>query len=159
MNYRNFVKSISDCTIRETFNVGSCKQFVLRNEPEKYYSFGVRNVYANGKIWDGDGGVTSLFSGKGNYSKSEMPRENMYSCVIKLSYGAFDYYTGGDILGFPRPGRPKWHDIETPVSDVVGKVEVAVLNHHGNEDGTNENFLRNLSPQNVIMSTWDALHP
>ena len=53
----------------------------------------------------------------------------MYSCVIKLSYGAFDYYTGGDIPGFPRPGRPKWHDIETPVSDVVGKVEVAVLNH------------------------------
>lgn len=47
----------------------------------------------------------------------------------------------GDIPGFPRPGRPKWHDIETPVSDVVGKVEVAVLNHHGNEDGTNENFL------------------
>ena len=87
MNYRNFVKSISDCTKCETFNVGSCNQFVLRNEPEKYHSFGVRNVYANGKVWDGDTGVTSLFSDKGNYSKSEMPRENMYSCVIKLSYG------------------------------------------------------------------------
>ena len=61
MNYRNFVKSISDCARRETFNVGSCKQFVLCNEPEKYHSFGVRNVYANGKVWDGDTGVYLVY--------------------------------------------------------------------------------------------------
>lgn len=158
-NYRNFVNSVVDHTKREIFCVGSDEQFVLRNEPEKYPSFHVRNIYANGKVWDGNIGNTSLFLDRKSYPKREMPRENMYSCVIKLSYGAFDYYTGGDIPGFPRPGRPEWHDIETPVSDVVGKVEVAVLNHHGNEDGTNEHFLRKLSPRNIIMSTWDALHP
>ncbi len=158
-NYHKFINTIAGQSKRETFSVGSCKQFRLCHEPEKYPSFYVRNIYANGKVWNGKAGSSSLFPARKDYLQKEMPRENMYSCVIKLSYGSFDYYTGGDIPGFPRPGRPKWHDIETPVTDVVGKVEVAVLNHHGYEDGTNENFLRNLSPRNIIMSTWDALHP
>lgn len=158
-NYRHFMKSIRNEVKYQVFKVGSDKQFSLCYNKINYPSFRIENIYANGVLALANGKTDTLFSNHAHYTKQEMPRENMYSCVIKLSYGDFDYYTGGDIPGFPRPGRPAWHDIETPVSDVVGRVEVAVLNHHGNEDGTNEHFLSRLSPQNIIMSTWDALHP
>lgn len=158
-NYCRFIKSIDNKVEHQTFKVGTDKQFSLLYDRLSYPSFHIRNIYANGMLALENGEIDTLFSDRILYTKKEMPRENMYSCVVKLTYGLFDYYTGGDIPGYPRPGRPLWHDIESPVSDVVGKVEVAVLNHHGNEDGTNEHFLARLSPQNIIMSAWDALHP
>lgn len=158
-DYNRFLHSITGKVINETFEIGTDEQFHLCYHQQKYPSFRIRNIYANGILAKEQNRLDTLFADRNDYAKKDMPRENMYSCVIKLSYGAFDYYTGGDIPGYPRPGRPSWQDVETPVSEVVGRVEVAVLNHHGNEDGTNECFLRNLSPQNIIMSTWDALHP
>lgn len=156
--YSNFLKS--EEIKREVFEVGSSNQFPLKHETGKYDTlFQIRNVYANGSLWSADKKGTTVLFADTVYEKRDRPRENMYSCVIKLSYGDFDYYSGGDIPGFPRPGRPAWHDIESPVSQSVGRVEVAVLNHHGNEDGTNSTFLANLAPRNIIMSTWDALHP
>lgn len=159
VNYCRFIETVNNRTERQTFEVGTDKQICLCYDKEGYPSFRIQNIYANGRLAIKDGKIDTLFADGVRYTKKEMPRENMYSCVIKLTYGSFDYYTGGDIPGYPRPGRPTWHDVETPVSDVVGRVEVTVLNHHGNEDGTNEHFLECLSPQNIIMSTWDALHP
>ncbi len=51
---------------------------------------------------------------------------------MRISYGKFDFYSGGAIPGVHRDGAPLWHDMETPVAQVVGPVEVSVLNHHGN---------------------------
>lgn len=158
-NYNLFMRSISGKVKHETFEVGNDEQFKLCYRKQKFPSFRIRNIYANGLLSKEHDRPDTLFADRPDYIKKDLPRENMYSCVIKLSYGAFDYYTGGDIPGYPRPGRPRWQDVETPVSDIVGRVEVAVLNHHGNEDGTNEHFLKRLSPQNIVMSTWDALHP
>ncbi len=158
--YLQLIGQLPATTIRQTFNVGTDQQITLLNHPQKYSGrFSVRNLYANGTIWDGKDSCYPLFPPTDGLPDREMPRENMYSCAIRLSYGGFDYYTGGDIPGYPRPGRPAWHDVETPLSKVTGQVEVAVLNHHGNEDGTNENFISALAPQNFILSTWDALHP
>lgn len=158
--YVRYVRFLNSTGVRrEAFNVGCNNQFSLKYKKSKYDSlFHIQNIYANGSLWDAGKGLVTLFADT-VYEKQNKPRENMYSCVIRLSYGDFDYYTGGDIPGFPRPGRPAWHDVESPVSQSVGKVEVAVLNHHGNEDGTNSTFLANLAPQNIILSTWDALHP
>lgn len=158
-NYCRFIKSIGNKVEHQTFKVGTDEQISLLYNKVAYPSFYIQNVYANGMLALKNDEIDTFFSNRIHYTKEEMPRENMYSCVVKLTYGLFDYYTGGDIPGYPRPGRPLWHDIESPVSDIVGKVEVAVLNHHGYEDGTNEHFLMRLSPQNIIMSAWDALHP
>src|SRR3546814_4724671 len=80
--------------------------------------------------------------------------ENPFSNVLTFSYGRFKYYTGGDIPGVPSYNQPWWRDIETPVSAVVGPVDVMLLDHHGNRDTVNENILRNLAPRVLIQENW-----
>ena len=57
--------------------------------------------------------------------------ENTLSLALKVSYGKFDYFTGGDMTGLQGFGLPIWFDMETPVAKVVGKIEALSLNHHG----------------------------
>jgi hypothetical protein len=83
----------------------------------------------------------------------------MCSQSIKISYGAFDYYSGGDIPGRPRPGYPAWHDVETAVATAVGPVEAAVVNHHGNRDSTNPFLVSTLRPRVWIIPVWSSDHP
>src|SRR3546814_13395684 len=85
--------------------------------------------------------------------------ENPFSNVLTFSYGRFKYYTGGDIPGVPSYNQPWWRDIETPVSAVVGPVDVMLLDHHGNRDTVNENILRNLAPRVMIQENWLSLQP
>lgn len=159
LGYRRFVDALPVGIRYESFTVGGNNQITLASRSNKYQStFSVRNLYANGVMWDGKNSLRTLFPST-FLSVKEKPRENMCSCAIKLSYGDFDYYTGGDIPGYSRPGYPAWHDVETPLAEVIGLIEVTALNHHGNEDGTNECFLSTLQPQNIVLSTWDALHP
>lgn len=161
-NYKKFVNSIAlnNSVKSESFDVGSSQQFVLKYLFDKYNTvFKVQNIYANGQLWMDDTKTKrSLFPELDALTKDDMPRENMLSCVLKLSYGNFSYYTGGDIPGYPGVGKPVWHDVESFVAREVGHVEVAVLNHHGYEDTTNENFVSILSPQVFIAQTWNAAH-
>lgn len=160
MKYQQFMTEHSSDFLHENFCVGSTEQISLQYDQASYAPhFCVRNLYANGILWKGEKENCNLFPDSATFTAKTMPRENMYSCAIKITYGEFDYYTGGDVPGYLRPGRPIWQNIETPLSKVVGKVEIAVANHHGNGDGTNEDFISNLAPQNFILSTWDALHP
>lgn len=82
--------------------------------------------------------------------------ENQSILGIRVSYGA---YTGGDIPGMVRPGYPAWQDIETPVAQAVGAVEVAAVNHHGNRDSTNAFFVSALQPRLWILQVWSSDHP
>lgn len=162
LNYKHFIDYVSrnDSMKSESFDVGSCLQFPLRYLPDKYSTlFETQNVYANGQLWIKNKKMKqSLFPEIEALTKECIPHENMFSCVIKLTYGNFKYYTGGDIPGYPRIGMPVWWDVESPVSQEVGHVEVAVLNHHGYEDTANENFVSRLSPQVIVAQTWNAAH-
>ncbi len=125
-----------------------------------YPSFYIQNVYANGMLALKNDEIDTLFSNRIHYTKEEMPRENMYSCVVKLTYGLFDYYIQVGIF-------PVIHALDVRYGMILSlrflillvKLKLQFLNHHGYEDGTNEHFLMRLSPQNIIMSAWDALHP
>jgi hypothetical protein len=88
-----------------------------------------------------------------------LPNENQFSIALRIRYGAFDYFTGGDLVGTLLDGVPDWHDLETPVAQAIGAVDAAVLNHHGWLDSTNAFFLRTLNPQVVIVPAWHASHP
>lgn len=145
----------------ERFKVGSNGQFALKYNPRRYdSSFEIRNLIANGIMWTGNGTETvSLFPSLEQLTGTDFPEENSLSCGIKLSYGLFDYYTGGDLTGYPKPGRPKWHDLETPLAPVVGRVEVCVINHHGYNNATNDMFIKTLAPDVFIIQALDALHP
>ena len=80
------------------------------------------------------------------------------STVFKLSYGDFDYYGGGDVT---HNGRKyyAWKDIETPIANVVGEVEVMKSDHHGSSDSNHDYFVRTLSPQAVILTVWRNVQP
>ena len=147
-------------TTGERFVPGSGQQIVLRRQRAAYPEFRVQNVLANGEVWTGNGTATKrLFPDLANVPPADWPTENMSSLAIRLSYGKFDYYSGGDIPGRPRPGFPQWHDVETPVATAVGPVEAAVLNHHGNRDSTNAFFVSALRPRLWIIPVWSSDHP
>src|SRR5262249_5412633 len=90
---------------------------------------------------------------------ADQPAENDFSLALRIRYGRFRYYTGGDLAGVPLDDTPSWRDLETPVAKAVGPVDVAVLNHHGWLDSTNAFFLRTLDPRVVVIPAWHATHP
>ena len=66
---------------------------------------------------------------------------------------------GADIPGISNIGQPEWCDVESPVAEVVGPVDVQVLNHHGYRNTQNETFTRTLSPRVYIQQNWSADQP
>ena len=158
VRYREYVKSGRMRV--ERLMPGRSDQIVPRVDPKAYPQLEVRNVAANGEIWTGTGTETrSRFPPLATLAREDWPTENMCSLGIRLRYGRFDYYSGGDIPGLPRPGYPEWQDIETPVAQAVGAVDVAVLNHHGNRDSTNPFFVSTLRPRLWIIPVWSSDHP
>ena len=160
-NYRSFL----DWNMRnngvtvQKIQVGRKDQLVLINNPDDYPNFEIRNIAANGDVWTGAGDNVRNYFPDSKIIKEDFPDENMLSIALRLSYGKFDYFTGGDLLGIPDPGAPEWQDIETPVGRVVGPVEVNVANHHAHYNSQNENFVSSLRPRVHIIQSWVVNHP
>ncbi len=144
----------------ERFQPGRNDQVVLRRDPKKYPSFDFRNVGANGEVWTGVASTTrNHFPLLDSVPQADWPTENMCSISFRLSFGKFDFFSGGDMPGIPMPGCPQWHDIETPVAKAVGPVEAAILDHHGYIDSMNEFLIAALRPRIWTISVWDSGHP
>jgi beta-lactamase superfamily II metal-dependent hydrolase len=126
----------------EILKAGSNSQFVLKNNPSKYTNFSVQNIYVNGQIWTGQGTETRQIS-----ELSEIPNENHCSGAIKLHFGKFSYFSGGDCYA-----------IEKELSEIVGKTTVLNVNHHGC-DSPEPEFLKAIQPQVMILSVWHQYHP
>lgn len=148
----------------ERFVPGSDRQFSMLYDAEAYPSFKIQNISVNGQVWTGKGLETvsafpdqATFSGAGK-PKDPSPAENNLSSVFKISYGKFDYYGGGD-SSHNGADYFDWKDVETPIADVVGCVEVMKANHHGSKDANNEYIVRTLSPQTVIINVWRNVQP
>lgn len=161
-NYRAFVEfqQRQPGVKVERFQPGRNDQIVLRHAPAKYPTFEVRNVASNGEVWTGVASETRHhFPALSEIAEADWPSENMCSIVLRMSYGKFDYYMGGDIPGIVDDGSPMWHDVETPVAQAVGPVDVAVLNHHGSIDSENPYFLSALRPRVHVFSVWSPGQP
>ena len=160
-NYRAFLEwqMRNNGLVPERFQPGRNDQIVLVNSLEKYPSFEVRNIMANGEIWTGVGSTTRHHFPPLSAANTVRPTENMSSLGLRLSYGSFDYFTGGDIPGIVLEGQPGWYDVETPVAQAVGPVEVSVLNHHGYMDSVNATFVATLRPRVWILPVWESAHP
>jgi beta-lactamase superfamily II metal-dependent hydrolase len=147
-------------TRAERLRPGRNDQIVLVKEARSYPQFEVRAVAANGEVWTGTGTETRpQFPSLDGVPREDWPTENMCSLAIRLRYGAFDYFSGGDMPGTPRPGYPAWQDVETPVARAVGPVDVALLDHHGNRDSTSAFLVATLRPRVWIIPVWSADHP
>jgi beta-lactamase superfamily II metal-dependent hydrolase len=135
---------------------GALDQIKLGKD-DAFPGFHIRNIASNGIIWAG-GDDTQYYIPKGAITDCHFD-ENPFSNVLTIAYGKFKYYTGGDIPGVPNYTQPWWRDVETPVSAVVGPVDVMLLDHHGNRDSTNENILRNLQPRVIVQENWLSPQP
>jgi hypothetical protein len=161
-NYISFVKSrlAKGQGTAAKIQVGSADQVKLLRQPQSFPTFSVRNLAANGEVWTGVGDATrQLFPKPELLLPDQLPSENMCCLAIRLSYGKFDYYTGGDLTGSNNAGEPAWRDIESPVARVAGPVEVAILNHHGYVDSIGAEYVRSLRPRAFILMAWDSAHP
>ncbi len=141
--------------VNEKFEVGSSTQIKMNSMTDIDEKFLVRNLFANGNIASASG--DSIVIRK--YNKGETPGENCLCCGIKISYGNFDFYTGGDIPGINYNGGTDFNSMESLVAPVIGKVDVATMNHHGNRDSQNEYYIRTIQPRVWIGQSWSSNHP
>ena len=144
----------------EAIRVGRADQIVLRRDRAAFPSVEVRNVAANGDVWSGRGDeVTHIFPPLASLAAEDRPSENMCSIGLRLRYGRFDLFTGGDMPGVPDAGAPAWQSVESTVARAIGPTDVHVVNHHGSIDPESEGFLSTLRSAVMILPSWSPTHP
>lgn len=133
----------------EKFSAGKLNQIHLQ-QAEKYPTFSIRNIQGNGLAWSGV--EEEVFDLKST-------NENDLSLGFRISYGDFDYFTGGDISGVGPFGEANFNSVESNIAPVIGPVDVATLNHHGNRDSQNQFYVRTLRPRVWVQQSWSSDHP
>jgi hypothetical protein len=153
-NYRAFLQAQSKGGKKvERFRPGARDQFALRHDAAAY-------PIANGEVWTGEGERTrKLFPELSTLKPEDYPAENPCSCAIRVRYGKFGYYTGGDLTNDTNYGRDPWRDSESAAAEACGRVSVAVANHHGYFNANGDRYVRALQPQVFVIPAWDSAHP
>ena len=148
--------AIKDGMKAEPFKVGATGQICLKNDPRNYYSrvFDIRNIAANGTVWDGANGARDLAAIHLKKTGKKTIYENLLSAAIRIRYGNFTYFSGGDIEGFLVDGDGKEFSYEDAVGAVTGNVCACKTNHHACPPTMREGFLRSLLPKLILSSTW-----
>ena len=147
----------------EPFKVGALDQIALLRDPGKYKGvFSVRNVCANGRLWDGMDGVRDYAAETVAATGVQSLPQNMLSMGFVIQYGRFRYWTGGDIQpnfrkqGFSTKDGPVNYEAE--VGRRVGQVTVCKTNHHGCGDAMCADFIRAVRAQAYITNVWSHWH-
>jgi len=144
----------------ERFQPGSSSQLRLQSDASRYPTFEIRNIIGNGEAWTGSGETTRrLFPDLGSLAPPDWPNENMCSLGIRVQYGRFRYFTGGDLPGTADPGFPAWHAVEAAIAPIIGPVQVHAVNMHGSMGEESEAFLRQLQSTVLIVPAWAPSHP
>ncbi|PWK79809.1 beta-lactamase superfamily II metal-dependent hydrolase [Mucilaginibacter oryzae] len=160
-NYLAFVQYQSGHKgmIYEALKAGSASQIKLLIHPQLYPGFEVRNIKSNAVIWSGKGdGTRTCFTTDQLLEKGKF-NENPLSNAIRISYGPFIFYSGGDNTGYEGSNYPGRRDVETPMAKIIGRVDALTLNHHGNRDATNDAFLKALAPKIAVEQSWCSDQP
>ncbi|MEO8032903.1 MAG: MBL fold metallo-hydrolase [Acidobacteriota bacterium] len=160
-NYRAFVAEQQTHGLRvEAFRPGRADQIVMLRDRTAFPDFEVRNVAANGVVWTGRGDeARAAFPPLETLAAEERPSENMCSIALRIRYGKFDFFTGGDMPGVPDAGAPDWQSVETPVAKAIGPTDVHVVNHHGSISPASAFFLSTLRSPVIILPAWSPTHP
>ena len=143
-------------TKAEKFRIGSRRQFVLKNTPDRYKKlFEVHNIASCGYITSGIG---KRRMGSDDVSFMD---ENMFSSVAVFRYGKFSYFQGGDITGsaYGTAYKGKQRNYESQLADLTGPVTVLSANHHGWKDTCNPDFLWKLQPRAITFTASNNFHP
>ena len=123
----------------EAMKVGSRRQIRLRHHACRYPNLVVRNYAASGVVWDGKKN-SYVYEGK-------QIRENGASCCFLISYGKFDYYTGGDAGGNSL--------VALPVAKAIGRpIEAMKADHHLSYHTMKDETMAILQPQVVVTQSF-----
>ena len=79
---------------------------------------------------------------------AQAQEENARSVVMRLDYGDFSMWIGGDLTG----GGNSTANVEGPAALACGDVDVYKLNHHGSNTSTSINLIANLDPELALVS-------
>ena len=143
----------------ETAIVGSTAQIVDGGDAASRAS--VRVIAANDQVWTGKGDAArTRFPALSSIADpADRPTENMCSVALRVSYGAFDYFTGGDMPGYPVPGGPAWHDLESDIARAMGQTDARQVGHHGSIEVENPSFLATTKSRVLVLPAWSPTHP
>jgi len=139
----------------QPFKVGACGQIRLLRDASKYPGFSVRNLCANAVIWDGKSGTVDCGAAHARSGRPQI-HENRLSAAIRIDYGRFSYYSGGDneLELYGEDGVPfNW---EERIGKVCGPVEVAKTNHHAGTYAMSPEFCAAVRPRVWLSSVWQA---
>ena len=147
----------------ERFEPGRNDQLTLRRNSGAYPQFEVRNLMANGVVWTGVGSETrELIPPLASLSPDDYPIENKLSIAFRVSYGKFDYFTGGDLSASgdeTLSSADAWKNVETPAGLASGPVDAMKANHHGSWDANSAAFLGMLRPRVIVVGSRAEGHP
>jgi len=143
----------------ETAIVGSTRQIVDGGDAASRAS--VRVIAANDRVWTGKGDESKVrFPELASITDAaDRPTENMCSVALRITYGAFDYFTGGDMPGYPVPGGPAWHDLESDIARAMGQTDARQVGHHGSIEVENPFFLATTKSRVLVLPAWSPTHP
>jgi beta-lactamase superfamily II metal-dependent hydrolase len=161
-NYRRFAAYAAKTRgmQRERIRVGRRDQIRLVHEATAFPQVEVRAVAGNGDVWTGAGdGIEPHFPPQKELPAEDRASENPCSIALQIRYGAFSWFTGGDLYGVPEPGAPAWWNLETPIAKAIGRTDVMVVNHHGSIEPANPFFLGALQPRVIVVPAWSPTHP
>ncbi len=160
-NYRCFVswQKRKYNARQEAFRVGEKNQIALQKKPKKYAShFSIRNIAANGEVWNGTEGSTTRYYDMHPDNLSPNGNENTKSIALRIEYGPFAYFTGGDISCGLLDADGNSVNIESEAGKACGEVDVCKCNHHAFRDAMHPDFLRHVNAQVYINPVWDQYH-
>ena len=86
--------------------------------------------------------------------KNTYQQENAASLALRVEYGDFSMWLGGDLTG----GGNRTYDVESHVARVCGDVDVMKANHHGSATSNNRTMLSVLRPE-VLIATNGTNNP
>ena len=135
----------------EPFRVGALDQIALRHDPKGEFAslFHVRNLCANAAVWTGEGEGVRDLAGPSRSGKPVTVNQNTLSMGVRISYGPFSFYTGGDVSK-----RIGGIDCEAAVAQACGPVTVAKTNHHGTPDTMGRDVVAALRPAAWVSCIW-----
>ena len=139
----------------QPFKVGALNQIRLLKNAARYPKFSVRNLCANAVLWDGKAGVVDCGAAHVKSGRKTI-HENRLSAAIRIDYGGFSYYSGGDneLELYDADGKP--YNWEARLGRACGPVDVAKTNHHAGSAGMSPEFCRALKACVWLSSVWQA---
>jgi beta-lactamase superfamily II metal-dependent hydrolase len=116
----------------------------------------MRQTVPSGMVVDLGGGATitchavdGILSDGTVLDLSGSPQEeNAASLVWVLEYGNFSMFIGGDLTG---PSATSV-DVEGPVADIIGDIDVLRVNGHGGNKSTSQGFIDTVQPEFAIIT-------